>query len=375
MRSVIRAGGFSCVRLLAAVGIVTALADPSYAVVACNGEADIGKAAILARQLVPPGFPEGLAIRNNRFYVAGPATFGTTLKGPSKTLRFNRTTGALNRTYDAQGENLLAEHANSCVAFDGDGFLYVLNTQLGMLRLDPNTGTQTVYGKPFPDLHPCLPIPLPPPLGPDCSPTVIDAPALPNDVAFDAAGNAYVTDSMQATIWRVPPGGGDPEIYFQDMRLASLYIGVNGIRVHPDGDRLFLTVTTDLFGGSYVYTLPLGSAPTAADLAVFHKFAPGEGADGIAFGENEDLYVTLALPLQSGIVVYDPSGAEIRRFTNPQLSPIFPYDSPANLAFDGSGRILVTNHAFATGVVLPSQFTVIEVCVGDAGAPLFEPHL
>jgi len=241
-----------------------------------------------------------------------------------------------------------------------------------MLRLDVATGKQTRYSSPFPDLPPCLPLPL---LPGSCSPTLIDGPPIPNDLAFDAAGNAYVTDSMQATIWRVPPGGGAPEIWFQDMRLASPYIGTNGIRIHPDGDRLFFTVTTDLFGQGYVYRLPLTEAPTASDLQVFHHFGLGEGPDGIAFGAAGDLYVTLALPLGSGILVLDANGAERRRFVNPQSSPFFPYDSPANLAFDGSGRILVTNHAFVTGILLPSQFTVIEVCVGDSGAPLVEPVL
>ena len=340
--------------------------------VECDGPEDLGKAAVLATKLDPPGFPEGLAVRGDRFYVAGPATFGTIGKGPSKTLKFNRANGKLLKTFNAKGENLLAEHANSCVAFDGDGRLHVLNSQLGQLRLNVETGKQTRYSTPFPDLLPCLPLPLLP--GP-CSPTITNGPPIPNDLAFDAVGNTYVTDSMQATIWRVPPGGGAPQIWFQDMRLASAYIGTNGIRVHPDGDRIFLTVTTDLLGQAYVYTLPLVAAPSASDLQVFHHFAPGEGPDGIAFGENGDLYVTLALPLFSGILVLDSNGAEVRRFMSPLTNPIFPYDSPANLAFDGTGRILVTNHAFVTGVLLPAQFTVVEVCVGDAGAPLFEPVL
>ena len=157
---------------------------------------------------------------------------------------------------------------------------------------------------------------------------MIDASALPNDIAFDAAGNAYVTDSMQATIWRVPPGGGAPTVWFQDSRLAAAYIGVNGIRLNPSRTKVLLTVTTDLTGQALVYTLPLAA-----------------------------------------------TGAEVFRLSNPVGSPLHPYDSPANIAFNGPGSILLTNHAFVTGVINPAQFTVLDVFVDDQESPLEKPVL
>jgi len=326
-----------------------------------------GDVKVLATVPAQPGYPEGIAVKGNKVYVAGPARFGTTGTGPSTVSAFNTVTGEHVRTYAAVGENLLAEHANSCVAFDGSGLLYVLNTQLGMYRLDTETGQQQSYSTPFPDLKPCSAGPAP------CSPTVGDAPALPNDVAFDEAGNAYVTDSMQATVWRVPAGGGAPQVWFQDARLDSTYVGVNGIRLSPDRNKVFLTVTADLFGGSYVYTLPLVAQPAAADLAVFHQFAAGDFPDGIAFGKSGNLYVAMATPFASGIAVLGPDGAEKARLGNSPLSPIFPYDSPANVAFNGRGSLLATNHAFATGI--PSQFTVLDVYVGDSADTLAKPVL
>jgi len=71
----------------------------------------------------------------------------------------------------------------------------------------------------------------------------------------------------------------------------------------------------------------------------------------------------------------NPAGAEVRRFGNRRLSPIAPYDSPANIAFDGDGAILLTNHAFVTGIVDPSRFNVLDVFVDDAGSPLAMPVL
>jgi sugar lactone lactonase YvrE len=322
---------------------------------------------------VPNGFPEGLAVHGNRFYVAGPATFGTSINGKaSRFFEFDLTTGALLRTIETQGEKVFgAEHANSCLAFDGQGQLYVLNNQLGTLRFTAGTLQQSSYTPPFPNDPACLALGLSG--NKPSSPTVTNQPPLPNDLAFDDAGFLYVTDSMQATIWRIPPGGGAPQAWFRDFRFASPYIGTNGLRLSPDRSQLFITVTTDMLGTGRIYTLPLKEAPTKDDLKVWHNFAPGDGPDGIAFGASGKLYVTLALPGKSGIAVLEPDGTESARIANPLLSPIAPFDSPANVAFDGQGNLLVTNHAFATGALSPPQFQVLKVYVGDVASPLAEP--
>lgn len=329
-----------------------------------------GQAEILAHVPTPPGFPEGIAVDGARFYVAGPATFGSIGKPPSQVVAFDTATGGKVAQWPAQGENLLMEHANSSIALDAAGRIYVLNTQLGIYRLDPATGVQEPYGAPFPDLLPCL-LPLPGP----CSPTITNLPPIPNDIAFDAAGNAYVTDSMQATIWKVPAGGGAPTIWFQDIRFASPYIGINGLRLNPARTHVYLTVTTDLLGRSTVYTLPLTLAPKASDLKVFHRYGAGDLPDGIAFGASGRLYVSMATPTRSGVSILSAAGVEIARLRNGPTKPFYPYDSPANIAFKPPGSILLTNHAFLTGIAFPSQFTVVEAFVGDVGSPLERPAL
>ena len=313
-----------------------------------------------------PGSPEGIAVRGQRFYVAGPAKLGTIASGPSVIFGFDLHSGQLLNTYPVQGENLLAEHANSCIAFDASDRLYVVNSQIGVYRLDPATGLQESYSGPIPNLPACGLLQHAP-----CSPTLLDLPPLPNDIAFAPSGDAYVSDSMQATIWRIPAGGGAPQIWFQDARFASPYIGVNGIRVDPMRTRLYVSVTTDMLGGGYIYTLPLVAGPAASDLKVFHKFALGDAPDGFAFGASGKLYVTVALPNSSGVVVLWPDGSEQTRVVNELLSPTVPFDSPANVAFDGGGSLLLTNHAFLTN--LPSHYTVLDVFVGDTASPLIEP--
>jgi len=282
-------------------------------------------------------------------------------------LLYHAETGRLVRSFATKGEDLSQEHANSGVALDRFGRVYVLNTQLGIYRLTLN-GRQEQYSTPFPDLKPCGQVAP----GTPCSPTPFDAPPLPNDIVFDAAGNAYVTDSLQATIWKVPSGGGTPQIWFQDVRLASTNIGVNGIRINPSGTRVFFTVSGDLQGRAFVYSLPLVDRPSASSLRVFHEYTNGDVPDGIAFGASGRLYVTIATPFASGVSILAPNGREVTRLANTG-NPIFPYDSPANIAFDGEGSILLTNHAFVTGVNDPGQFTILDVFVNDVGAPLEMP--
>ena len=244
----------------------------------------------------------------------------------------------------------------------------MLNTQLGVYRLTIN-GRQEQYAPPLPDLAPCGQVPP----GTPCSPTPFDLPPLPNDLVFDQAGNLYITDSFQATIWRVPPGGGVPQIWFQDVRLATTSFGVNGIRLSPDRTRVFFTVSSDLEGRAFVYSLPLVAAPSSADLTVFHEYTGGDIPDGIAFGQSGLLYVAIATPFALGVSILGPNGREVARLSN-QGNPIFAYDSPANIAFDGRGSILLTNHAFVTGVTNPEQFTVLDVFVNDVGSPLELPR-
>src|SRR5829696_4506287 len=145
---------------IAAAAFIAAAATASSSLlpataVAAKEVRPYGDVQVLATFPTPPGFPEGIAVKGNKVYVSGPARFGTAGQGPSKVVAFNRDTGALEATYDTQGEALAFEHANSCIAFDGNGKLYVLNTQLGMYRIDTGSGQQESYSTPFPDLPVC----------------------------------------------------------------------------------------------------------------------------------------------------------------------------------------------------------------------------
>ena len=306
-----------------------------------------------------PGYPEGIAVYDGRFYVSGPAAFGVPGNfQPSPIFVYDVKTGQLVDTITIQGQTGPLK-AISCIAFDGEGNLYVADESGRILKIDVETKLQTTYSAPF---YPSFTSAFNPP-----------APFLLNDLAFDKKGNLYVTDSFQATIWRVPPGGGAPQIWFQGAAIDGPF-GPNGVRVDPDSSKLYFGITVNPMGQGIIYTLPLVDHPVAADLKVFHTFAPGAGPDGIAFGKSGKLYVCLALSSQ--IAVLDSHGNEIARYSGPAqtANPAQPliWQNPANIAFDDARkRILVTNHA---SLVASPVFAVFDVYVNDQAGKLFGPN-
>jgi len=325
--------------------------------------AELSPAISVVAPVPAPGFPEGVTVSRGRAYVSGPAAFGNAGMGPTRVWAFDLESGALAREYILSGEDTAYDHGPGEIVVDRGGNLYVLSTQLGIVRIDPRTGEQSSYAPPFPDLPICGLAPAP------CSPTAIDRPALPDGAVFDAAGNLYVTDLFQATLWRVPAGGGPASIFFQDARL-DLTFGPNGLRLDRGGDTLYFTVTGPELGA--VLTLPLRS-PTADQLRTFAVY-PYQLPDGIAFGESGRLYVAIAGTGQ--ISVLDASGAEVGRFPSPEENAALPIpvDTPAGIAFDDDSQsILVTNHALLSGN--PAHFALLRAFVGEEGQMLERPAL
>ena len=343
-------------------GLMTSGAHPAVA------QRPLGDSAVFATVPAVPGFPEGVAVRGNRVYVSGPANFG--IFTPSAVWAYDLKTGALVATFPItlQNPSPAVMKGLSPGNFGPDGKLYLSEPFMGVvIRLDLTPGnTQSVYAGPFPA-----------PGGPGTS--------LLNELVFDDAGNLYVTDSFQATIFRVPPGGGTPVVWFTDPRLAgdpSLPFGVNGIRIDRNDQKIYVSVTAE--NGTLdgvIYRLPLVANPTAADLEEFHRYpfpdpAPGAlpGPDGIAFGKSGKLYVALAGTSQ--ISVLRPDGSEEARYSGPAANPggspdPMPWANPANIAFHDQERaLLVTNHASLVNPPDPSLFVVFDVFVDDKGQPV-----
>lgn len=323
-----------------------------------------------------PGYPEGIVTDGNRVYVSGPATFSV-VNNASYILVYDETTGVKKTEIAISTGTATANHAASCSAVDGKGRLYVLSAQpdpsILRFRKHANTYIQQKYAGPFPIL----------PAGPGSGPRI----PLLNDIVFTDDGTAYVTDSFQATIWRIPAGGGNPEVWLRDEKLAGgqheqLNLGVNGMRLDSAREYLYFSVTctfeNPLIGG--IYRVPLADNPKASDIEPFHLYEPiaipGGNfwpmiPDGFAFGASGNLYVALAGA--DAISVLGADGTEIRRITCDPSSAI-PLDGPASIAFhDASKSLLITNHSPLHNIA--SNFAVLKVYVDDTAAPLSKPNL
>jgi sugar lactone lactonase YvrE len=312
----------------------------------------LGDSQVIA--LVPDaGFPEGIATRGHRFYVSSPAFLGQPFNA-AFVYAYDSRTGGLDTTYRITITNpSVGRSAAWCLAFGPDGKLYVIEPFVGVIRMDLDPrNTQSVYAA-FP------------PTGPS---------SLLNDLAFDDAGNLYVTDTFAATIYKIPAGGGTPTVWFTDPALAGAPprpIGVNGIRIDKHNQYVYVSVTNSPIGGA-IYRLPLVAQPVATDLQLFAWLGNNEmntGPDGLAFGKSGKLYVAEALT--STIRVFNPDGSVDAVYGGPAQHPpgaSVPWANPANIAFnDKAGTLLVTNH----GILVPNAvFMVFDVFVNDKGSPL-----
>jgi sugar lactone lactonase YvrE len=317
----------------------------------CAVLAGPAQGSVLAELPDTPGYPEGIVLNRGNVYVTTPARFGTAGEGPSEILVLQQSTGKLQATIVVDGEETSAEHALTGITVDQQGELYVLSTQLGVLRFCRSGPgwAQELYASPL-------------------WPLASGGFPLPNDAVFDEDGYLYISDSLQGAIWRVAPGGGDPEPWLVHQDLApddpTTQFGVNGLRPDPNRDWMYMAVSDS----GKIMRVPLEEEPGSPE-SVF-TFASESQPDGLAFSNGGLLYVVLAGA--NALSVLDVGGSELSRIDTLEGSTI-QFSQPANVVFKGN-TVLVTNHAILASPE-DGLFAVLEVEVGHEGDHVPTPNI
>lgn len=309
-----------------------------------------------------PGYPEGLHLWNDTVFVG---TVPANQPGQPPVLYvFDKDSGALRQQIEV--ETLPGDFQGLAgMTVDGCGRLYVGDGGGGrVLRFVERNGSyeQETYAT-IPDLPPCG--------TPPCSPTELDRAPLPNDVVFDDDGTMFVTDSFQATIWRIPLGGA-PEVWFQHGDMDAEF-GPNCLRVSPGKEWMVFTVSGEvpIDTGRYLMRVPFGDPPQASELEIVRTFTTNDFPDGCTFGASGRLYI--GLNIQNQVIAMDPDGTEVGRWPSVEqnLASEIPVDFPASMVFDDERRsLLLTNYAaFWSSFPIPhpqtERFAVLEMYVDD----------
>jgi sugar lactone lactonase YvrE len=192
-----------------------------------------------------------------------------------------------------------------------------------VLKVDPQTGASSVFA----------PIP--------------GAGGGPNGLAFDAAGNVYISDSFQATIWRAPPGGGVPAAWVVDPATLGTSgvppFGANGLAFNRDASALFVANT----GNDTIVRIALPNGPSGTPSAPEVFVNSINGADGLIIDAADNLWV--AANQADEIVVVDPTGRVIAKLGD--FDGIDRHGAPVGLLFPAS-LVRVNNFIYVTNLSL-----------------------
>jgi sugar lactone lactonase YvrE len=166
-----------------------------------------------------------------------------------------------------------------------------------------------------------------------------------NALTFDSAGNGYVSDSFNGTIWKVGPHGGGATAWKTDPLLGpgtglTPPFGANGVEFSNDGKTLFVANTA--FHQIIQIAVKSDGSAGAASIFITGINAP----DGIAIDRHGNIWV--CANQEDEIVVVDPTGKVIAK-----LGDFRGIDEdgiaqgllfPASLAFSRDGETLYVSN-------------------------------
>lgn len=366
---------------MTAIAAVAALAATSFAGFTASADEESREyldVRIFA-EIPDPGHPEGIVVSDDGIVYVSTDQDVLELPNPaSKVFAYDRD-GQLINEYEIEGQ---AESSGTLgMELDGDGILYIVDRHPErIIALDPSTGEQWDYAT-FEQIRDvCVPAPVL---------TLVSECLYPDDLTFGPDGSMYVTDVAQSLLWRVPPGGGEAEVWFEGDEIFSL-LGPNGIEFMDDGKTIMFAQTlkgpidalssvregdAEHLATGKLFTLTVEPDGSPGELKTFWEGEPGEGIDGFGIAESGTVYAAIALAYD-GIVAISPEGDEVARSpanaVENKLRDV-PFDTPGNVKFLGE-RLLVTNHAPFVSLQ-DGAFVVFDVYAGEPGMRPVRPHL
>ena len=180
-----------------------------------------------------------------------------------------------------------------------------------------------------------------------------------NDLTVDADGNAYVTDSLAAAIYKVTPEG-DASVLLAHERFRGKGFNLNGIQFHPDG---YLLVAKKSDGS--LFKVPLDN-PAAFSEVKLPK--PLVGTDGLLLARpNELVAVTnLASGVQSNTVfklASDDDWSSARIDATFGTGDVYPTTATINEGrlYVSYGRLNTLGATLQNGGTLAERFRIQEV--------------
>jgi hypothetical protein len=106
-----------------------------------------------------------------------------------------------------------------------------------------------------------------------------------NDIALDANGGVYLTDSMRSRVYYLAPGAEQLSVWAEDARFGSEDLGLSGIARRPDG----ITVVGLYSDGELFKITPQPQGDVEVEAIPLERQL--ENPDGIQFTSDGDLLV------------------------------------------------------------------------------------
>jgi outer membrane protein assembly factor BamB len=305
-----------------------------------------------------PGAPEGVAVAKDGTVFVGTDNGSKRGQPAASHLLAFGADGKLAHDFAITGQASGHAEGLTGVAVDPAGGVVVADlgtTPPRLLRIDPANGAQSAVAD-VPDLPACVLVIN----ASACEPLALDNKPRPTSLAFDAAGNLYVGDAAQATIWRLDAGTKVLKPWYQSNDLATAD-GAAGLLIDGDGNLLFTAGTTLDTGNpaaGSLFKVPVTPTGAAGTRSLVAKFANGEAPSGVALGPGGTIVVALRAANAIAVVAADGT---MTRVVNPNNGPI-PFDAPIGLALRDNA-VLVTNQSAANDA---THWSVLSVSVAKS---------